>query len=133
MLFIRLFLFFTLVPFLELYLLMKLGAAFGVEITLLVVLGTGFLGAYLARREGTLAWSRIKQELSANRFPGNEIIDGFLVLISGLFLLTPGLLTDISGLLILIPVTRIFFREWIKKKLKSMLATGHTNMTFFIQ
>ena len=66
------------------------------------------------------------------RFPGNELIDGFLILIAGIVLLTPGLLTDIAGLIILFPVSRYFFRELIKRKIKRMLQTGHTNISYFI-
>ena len=83
MILLRLFLLFTTVPILELYILLKLGEAYGAGVTLLVVIGTGFIGAYLARSEGSRAWQRIQQELVMGRFPGSEIIDGFLILIAG--------------------------------------------------
>lgn len=132
MVFMRLFLLFTMVPIIELYILMKLGASFGVESTLLLVIGTGILGAYLAKREGTIAWLRIQREMSGGRFPGNELLDGFLVLIAGIVLLTPGLLTDIAGFIILFPVSRYFIRELIKKKIKKMMQSGQSNISFFI-
>jgi UPF0716 protein FxsA len=132
MILFRLFLLFTLIPIVEIYILMKMGAIYGVESTLLVVIGTGFLGAYLARREGSHAWQKIQQELTLGRFPGPEIIDGFLILISGVLLLTPGLLTDLAGFFILFPITRHFFKEWIKSKIKKMMQSGQTNITFLI-
>ena len=132
MIFMKLFLLFTMVPILELYILMKLGASFGVESTLLLVIGTGILGAYLAKREGAIAWLRIQREMSIGRFPGNELLDGFLVLIAGIVLLTPGLLTDIAGFIILFPVSRYFIRELIKKKIKKMMQEGQSNISFFL-
>ncbi|MCK5708418.1 MAG: FxsA family protein [Candidatus Aureabacteria bacterium] len=132
MIFVRLFLLFTLIPIIELYILMRLGASFGVEITLLIVIGTGILGAYLAKREGAAAWFKIQREMSSGRFPGNELLDGFLVLIAGIVLLTPGLLTDITGFIILFPGSRYLIREFIKKRIKKMMNTGRSNISFFI-
>ncbi|MBN1521260.1 MAG: FxsA family protein [Candidatus Aureabacteria bacterium] len=131
--FFRLFLLFTLVPVIELAILIKLGAYYGVAPTLFLVVSTGVIGAFLARREGMNAWIRIQKEMLSGRFPGNDIIDGFLILIAGVVLLTPGLLTDILGLLILFPVTRAFFREMIKRKIKKMMQAGQSSLIFFIR
>jgi len=132
-LFLRLFLLFTLVPILELYILVKLGTRFGVGLTLLVVIGTGILGASLAKREGLKVWFRIQAEMQNGRFPGDELLDGFLILISGVLLLTPGLLTDILGFLTLIPWTRTIFKKWIKEKVRKMMDSGHTDIIYFIR
>ena len=131
--FLRLFLLFTLVPILELYILVKLGTIFGVGITLLVVIGTGILGASLAKREGLKVWFRIQGEMQNGRFPGNELLDGFLIFVAGVLLLTPGLLTDILGFLTLIPWTRDIFKKWIKEKVRKMMDSGHTDIIYFIR
>ncbi|NOX96558.1 MAG: membrane protein FxsA [Nitrospirae bacterium] len=131
--FLRLFLLFTLVPVLELYILVKLGTIFGVGLTLLVVIGTGILGATLSKREGLKVWFRIQEEMQNGRFPGNELLDGFLIFIAGVLLLTPGLLTDILGFLTLIPWTRAIFKKWIKEKVRKMMDSGHTEFIHFIR
>ncbi len=129
----RLFFLFTLVPILELYILVKLGTIFGVGMTLLVVLGTGILGASLSKREGLKVWFRIQEEMQNGRFPGNELLDGFLIFVAGVLLLTPGLLTDILGFLTLIPWTRAIFKKWIKGKVHKMMDSGQTDITYFIR
>ncbi len=131
--FMRLFLLFTLVPILELYILVKLGTIFGVGMTLLMVIGTGILGASLSKREGLKVWFRIQEEMQNGRFPGNELLDGFLIFVAGVLLLTPGLLTDILGFLTLIPWTRSIFKEWIKGKVRKMMDSGHTDIIYFIR
>lgn len=130
--FLRLLLLFTLVPIVELYILVKLGTIFGVGLTLLVVIGTGVLGAALSKREGLKVWFRIQGEMQNGRFPGNELLDGFLIFVAGVLLLTPGLLTDILGFLMLIPWTRSIFKKWIKEKVRKMMDSGHTEIIYFI-
>ncbi len=115
--FLRLFLIFTLFPIIEIYILMKLGAHFGVLATLLLVIGTGFLGAFLARREGYRVVFQIKQELQKGNMPTGQMVDAVLIFISGIVLITPGLLTDIFGFIVLIPVTRRYIKEWIVRKI----------------
>lgn len=131
--FLKLFLLFTLVPLIELYLLLKLGMIFGLGVTLIIVIGTGALGAALAKHEGLRVWFRIQQEMQAGRFPGDELLDGFLIFTSGVLLITPGLLTDILGFLILSPSTRFIFKQWLMKKVRQMMASGHTEFTYFIR
>lgn len=110
----RLFLLFALVPLVELALLIHVGSYLGTAPTIALVLTTGAAGALLARNQGVQAWQRLQRELSAGRFPGEEIFDGVLVLGGGLLLLTPGLITDVIGFATLIPGTR----AWIKSQLK---------------
>ena len=131
--FLRLFLLFTLVPVVELYILVKLGTTFGVGLTLLIVIGTGILGATLSKREGLKVWFRIQEEMQNGRFPGNELLDGCLIFAAGALLLTPGLLTDILGFLMLIPRTRSIFKKWIKEKVRKMMDSGHTDIIYFIR
>ena len=97
---------FVVLPFVELNLLLRAGAALGWPGTLLLVVGTGVLGASLARSQGGAAWARLQAELAAGRQPGPALVEAFAILLAGIVLLTPGFLTDALGLAILLPLTR---------------------------
>ncbi len=126
--FIRLILLFTLVPMVELALLIELGKRIGVWETLAIVLLTGVLGATLARTQGFVLIQRIRLELSRGQIPGDSLLDGFLILAGALLLLTPGLLTDAVGFSMLLPVTRTLFRNYLKKFLKRKFQTGESEI-----
>ncbi|HIC92031.1 MAG TPA: FxsA family protein [Syntrophaceae bacterium] len=115
--FLRLFLLFTTVTFLELALIIKVGTKIGVFDTILLILFTGVVGAYLARSQGISILSRIQHELSHGILPTDQMLSGLLVLVGGILLLTPGFLTDLLGLSLILPLTR----ERIKAKLKEYL------------
>ncbi len=104
--FLKLLLLFTLVPLIELALLIKLGQLTNVLTTVAIVVSTGAIGAYLARREGLKTWSRIQENLAAGASPAAELVSGLLILIAGAVLITPGLLTDFVGFGLLIPAVR---------------------------
>lgn len=127
---IKLILLFTLVPFIELALLMKLNTYIGLGYTLLIVLSTGLIGAYLAKSQGKQILFRIKYEMAEGRMPGNELINGLCVLIGGVMLVTPGILTDTLGFILVIPITREFIKALIIKKLKQMIDEGKVNFYF---
>lgn len=103
---LRLFLLFTLVPAIELYLLMKIGAALGPATTVLLILATGMVGAALAKREGLLVVSQLTEEVQTGMPPASRLVEGVLVLAGGLLLITPGVLTDLAGFSLIFPVTR---------------------------
>ena len=103
---LRLFLLFTIVPTLDLFLLLQIGAWLGPTNTLLVVLLTGLLGAWLAKREGLGLLRQLMQELSQGIPPGVRLMEGALVLAGGLLLITPGVVTDLTGFLIIMPPIR---------------------------
>ncbi len=119
--FIKLLLLFTVVPVVELALLIQIGSYFGVFPTVFVVLATGISGAWLARSQGLLALRRLQRELSAARFPTEEIFDGFIILAGGLLLLTPGFLTDVIGLVALLPGSRYLIKLVIKREVHRRL------------
>ena len=127
--FLRLLLLFTLLPLAELYLLIKIGSAMGAAATILLVLSTGALGAILGRRQGIGVWTRIQERLSAGEFPGDDLIDGLLVFAAGMMLLTPGILTDTLGFMLLAPPTRRGFRTWLKGRFSGMLHQGSTGFS----
>jgi UPF0716 protein FxsA len=114
------------IPLIELALLIKLGSYLGVFNTLLIVVGTGVLGAYLAKMQGLMILRDLQYEVNQGRMPMDHIFDGIIILCSGIVLLTPGVLTDICGFLGLFPVTRKMFKEWMKKKIQAVVNRGDT-------
>ncbi len=118
---LRLILLFTLVPLIELSLLIELGRQIGLGSTIAIVIVTGVIGAYLAKYEGFKVISGIRQELGAGKIPAEGLIDGVIILAGGLLLLTPGLLTDTIGFLALIPVTRNYLKQYLKRKFKQKI------------
>lgn len=113
----KLFLLFTAVPLIELYLLLTLGQFIGPWYTVLIVITTGLVGALLAKLEGMRVWYQVQQELQQFKMPGDRLIDGVLVLIGGVLLITPGVLTDVLGFSLIIPPSRAVIREIVKKKM----------------
>ncbi len=109
--FLRLLLLFTIVPLVELFLLVKLGTVVGVGPTVALVIFTGVLGAWLARQQGLGVLRRLSEDLAEGRLPAEALIDGLLILIAGAVLLTPGLLTDALGFLLLVPQSRAVVRK----------------------
>jgi UPF0716 protein FxsA len=105
---------FIVVPILELWLIIEIGGAIGVVPTLALLLADALLGSLLLRHQGRGAWQRFNKALAERRFPGKEVADGLLIAIGGTLLLAPGFLTDIVGLLFLIPPTRAIVRRLLK-------------------
>ena len=118
------------VPLLEVLILIKLGEVMGFWNTILLVIGTGVVGAYLAKLYGLTIWYQIQQDLQMGQMPADKLMDGLLVLVGGIVLLTPGLLTDILGLMLLFPGTRYFFKQWLRERLAIMAQNQQTS--FFI-
>jgi UPF0716 protein FxsA len=106
---------FIVVPIAELYVIIKVGELIGIFPTLILLLADALLGSLLLRHQGRGAWRRFNEALAARRFPGKEVADGVLIVIGGTLLLTPGFLTDIAGLLLLIPPTRAVARRLLRR------------------
>ncbi|MDP6396800.1 MAG: FxsA family protein [Candidatus Marinimicrobia bacterium] len=121
------------IPLLELMILIELGREIGFWPTIFLVIVTGVLGASLARSQGMWIWLEIQHELSQGNMPADKLVDGLLILIGGIVLLTPGLLTDIFGFMLLIPVTRNLFKSAIRKKFRDMADSGRTNFTMIMR
>ena len=125
---------FVIVPFVELYILIELGSRIGVLPTLGIVVITGIAGAALAKHQGLDVWQRIRTELSYGHMPGDVLLDGMLVLIGSVLLLTPGILTDITGFILLIPSGRFmvkkYVKAWASKKIQSGQMTYYTHAGF---
>lgn len=106
---------FTLIPLLEIYLLIELGKIMGALTTVLLVGATGFFGVILAKVEGLNTLFRFRSELARGVFPGEEIYNGGCLLVGAAFLLTPGLITDLLGLSLLVPFTRHYIKKFLRK------------------
>ncbi len=109
---------FILVPLLELYILLRVGEAVGFLPALGIVVLTGVLGAWLARHEGLRTARAMREELDAGHMPADRLMDAALIFVAGILLLTPGILTDISGFLLLAPPVRKIIRRRIKEALR---------------
>ena len=111
--FFRLLAAFICIPLVELFLLIRLSQATNLLTTIAIVIGTGILGSWLARREGVIAWTRFQQALGEGRAPSREIQDGLMIVFAAALLLTPGLLTDGFGFLLLFPPSRALIRKFV--------------------
>jgi UPF0716 protein FxsA len=118
---VRLLLLFTVVPLVELVLLIQLGRVVGLASTLALVLFTGVLGASLARWQGLATLRRVQAEMAEGRVPAAALVDGLLILVAGALLLTPGLLTDALGFLLLVPPSRAVVRRGLSRALRGRI------------
>jgi UPF0716 protein FxsA len=112
---------FTVVPTIELFFLIKIGQHVGATPTVGLVLFTGVLGAALCRIEGWRTISLIRQDMAQGILPGRRLLDGLLILIGSVLLITPGVITDILGLCMIFPLTRPLFREALIRILKKKI------------
>ena len=112
---------FVVMPLLEVYLIVQLGQAVGPWWTILLLIAAGVLGAWLMKREGGRAWRALNEALRAGRVPSRELADGTLILVGGTLLLTPGFVTDLVGLVCVLPFTRPAPRRlltrWVARRL----------------
>lgn len=115
------------VPALELIVIFQMGKLIGGWYTFGLIIATGFSGAWLARREGLKVWQQAQNQLSSGQLPGDSIVDGICVFTGGLLLLTPGLLTDVVGFLLVFPLSRPMFKGWIYSLLRKMAERGNTH------
>ena len=115
--FVPLLLVLALVPLLELALLIRFYQATDLPTTLGLIIGTGLFGAALARWQGFEIWRGIRVQMAQGKAPAAELLDALLVLIAGALLILPGLITDVVGLLLLVPPVRKVFRGWLARRL----------------
>ncbi len=118
------FLFFLVVPFVEIYLLLQIGGIVGVLPTILLVVFTAMLGAWLLRQQGFATWQRLQASLAQGTLPAYEMIEGPILLVGGALLLTPGFFTDAIGFACLLPQTRRRLAKYIIEKQLINAQTG---------
>ena len=114
---------FIVVPLAELYVILKVGDAIGPIPTIALLAADSVLGSLLLRAQGRSVWRRFNETMAAGRVPHRELIDGVLVIFGGAFLITPGFLTDIVGLTLLIPPTRAVIRRLVTRRLGRRIMT----------
>jgi len=121
----RLLLLFTLLPLIELTFLLWFSAHTDWRLTVALVIGAGVLGAWLIRWQGWRTWRRIQEELERGKLPADAVQDGLLILVAGVLLITPGMLTDVVGLLLLLPPVRRLIKLRLRRRFKAKYAV-HT-------
>ena len=114
----RLFFLFLTVPLVELALLLWIGNRTSWPFTILLVIVTGIVGASLARQQGWRTYQRIQQEMAAGRMPTESLVDAAMIFVAGALLLTPGILTDVFGLSLLVPRCRRFYQRNVSNWLR---------------
>ncbi|WP_439330876.1 FxsA family protein [Neobacillus piezotolerans] len=113
-----------LVPAAEIGILLWSGKTIGVLPTVFMILFTGVMGTYLAKSQGLKVIRQAQQQMAYGQMPGEAILDGICVLAGGILLLTPGFVTDLAGLLLLIPATRKFFKYWLAAIIRRWMNKG---------
>ncbi|TDX51633.1 FxsA family protein [Orenia marismortui] len=129
----RLILLFTIIPLIELTLLIKMSYYMGIVYTISLVATTGIIGAFLAKKQGTSVLKEINHSLSQGIMPADRLIDGLLILIGSAFLITPGLLTDLVGFSCIIPFTRKRVKILTKGRLNKIISSGRFQFFSFNQ
>jgi UPF0716 protein FxsA len=109
---------FIVVPIVEIYVIIQVGQAIGALWTILLLIADSLVGARLLKWQGRAAWRRFQEALAAGRMPHREILDGVMVVVGGTLLLTPGFITDVVGLLLLVPPTRAVVRRLVVRSLQ---------------
>lgn len=120
----RYLLLFTLLPLFDLFLLIEVGKWIGTVPTIIIVGATGCFGVIMARLQGFYTIYRFKSELSRGALPAEEIFDGACILVGAAFLITPGLITDFLGFVLLIPQTRFYIKKAVRGKVNKMILDG---------
>lgn len=123
--FSRLLFLFIFIPIAELYLLIMLGARIGFLPTIGLIVFTGILGASLARQQGLSTLAKIQNELRNGRPPTDKLIEGAMIVVGGIVLVTPGILTDLFGFALMVPKFRKSIAENLKKSFGGNFSTIH--------
>lgn len=119
-----LFLLIIIIPAADIGLLLFFGKLIGLFPTIFLILFTGVVGAYLAKREGLQTIRKAQEQLRAGQIPGGAVLDGICILVGATLLITPGFITDILGFLMLFPPTRKIFKFYMKKSFKRRIQSG---------
>jgi len=121
---------FVVVPLLELALLVQMGRWIGVLPTVGIVAVTGLLGAWLARTQGLRSLAELQAQTAKGQIPAQAMLDGAAILVGGIVLLTPGILSDLLGFALLLPPTRRRLQRWAMERMARGIRSGTVNVTF---
>ena len=113
---------FIVVPIAELYVIWQVGEAIGVVPTLLILAADSVIGSLLLKSQGRAVWKRFSDTMAEGRIPHREVLDGVLVIFGGAFLITPGFITDVIGILLLLPPTRALMRGLVVRARRGRVA-----------
>lgn len=125
MFFTKLLMLFIIVPVVELYILIEVGKKIGSVPIIGIIILTGILGAYLVKGQGFMILRKIQSDLNEGILPGDNLIQGAIILAGGILLLTPGFITDIIGFIFLIPFSRMVVKKYLLKWLKGKIKEGN--------
>lgn len=129
--FINLLLMFTIVPVLELFVLIEIGGHIGTMNTIALIILTGIIGASFAKSQGAQIIYEIRSALNQGQIPGKELLQGAMILAGGILLLTPGFITDLVGFSLLFPITRLFYTRAALSYIKKKFKTGKWHVTTY--
>jgi len=120
----KLFLLFTLVPVAELYVLLQIGDRFGGLTAVTMVIGSGLFGAYMARSEGLRVFQAWRDSLANGTVPADGVVSGMLVLLGCALMITPGVITDVAGIVLLVPYTRRLVAGQVMRRVERAIERG---------
>ena len=123
--FFRLFLLFTIIPLIEIWVLIQVGQRIGAFDTIALIVLSGIIGAFLARSQGFYIISKIQHELSQGQMPTESLTDGLIILTGAILLITPGFVTDIFGFVLLVPQTRVFVKKFVTSQFKNYISRNN--------
>ncbi|UCH94347.1 MAG: membrane protein FxsA [Candidatus Aminicenantes bacterium] len=129
--FIKLLMLFTIVPVVELFLLIKVGQHIGTMNTIALIVLTGIIGASFAKSQGAKIIYQIRSTVNQGQLPGRELLQGAMILAGGILLITPGFITDLVGFSLLFPLTRQFYTDMALTYIKRKFQTGQWHVTTF--
>jgi UPF0716 protein FxsA len=112
---------FVVVPLVEIFVLVQVGQVIGAWWTILLLIAASALGAWLIKREGSRSWAALREALQTGRMPARELADAGLILIGGTLMLTPGFVSDVVGILLILPVTRPVARRLLTRMVAARL------------
>ena len=115
---------FIVVPLAELYLILEVGQAIGAPLTILILAVDSIVGWLLLKSQGRAVWRRFNETMAAGKMPHREVLDGVMVIFGGAFLITPGFITDVFGILLLLPPSRYVIRRFLVRVLGGRVAIG---------
>jgi UPF0716 protein FxsA len=121
---------FLVVPIVELYVILQVAHAIGVLNTIGVLILDSIVGAWLMKREGLGVLRRLQAKLEGGELPGTELVDGFLILFGGALMLTPGFVSDIIGMIAILPPTRAVLRKVLAKRFRSAVISRSQGTDF---
>ncbi|HEX4414378.1 MAG TPA: FxsA family protein [Lacipirellulaceae bacterium] len=110
----RILLFMLLLPVVEIYLLVAIGHATSYWVPFAIVIGSMLAGTAVVRHHGLRAFQRVRQDMAARQMPADSLLDAFLILVAGLLLIFPGVLTDLVGIALLVPPLRSLMKRGAK-------------------